>query len=96
MAQTFVSYQAGFAVLLVMLGYVVLVEGTVKFDDVAVVIVPLATTYQHVKRLTRSYHVIMESAGALRRHPDDPRDGYRRSQSRWAPDSHGARRCRIA
>lgn len=65
MAQTFVSYQAGFAVLLVMLGYVVLVEGTVKFDDVAVVIVPLATTYQHVKRLTRSYHVIMESAGAL-------------------------------
>jgi ATP-binding cassette, subfamily B, bacterial MsbA len=65
MAQTFVSYQAGFAVLLVMLGYVVLVEGTVRFDDVAVVIVPLATTYQHVKRLTRSYHVIMESAGAL-------------------------------
>jgi ABC-type multidrug transport system fused ATPase/permease subunit len=49
----------------VMLGYVVLVEGTVRFDDVAVVIVPLATTYQHVKRLTRSYHVIMESAGAL-------------------------------
>lgn len=65
LAQTFVSYQLGFAVLLVMLGYVVLVEGSIKFDDVAVVIVPLATTYQHVKRLTRSYHVVMESAGAL-------------------------------
>jgi ABC-type multidrug transport system fused ATPase/permease subunit len=65
LAQTFVSYQFGFAVLLVMLGYVVLVEGSIRFDDVAVVIVPLATTYQHVKRLTRSYHVIMESAGAL-------------------------------
>lgn len=65
MAQTFVSYQAAFAVLLVMLGYVVLVRGEIGFDDVAVVIVPLATTYQHVKRLTRSYHVVMESAGAL-------------------------------
>ena len=65
MAQTFISYQAGFAVLLVMLGYVVLVEKGIAFDDVAVVIVPLATTYQHVKRLTRSYHVLMESAGAL-------------------------------
>ena len=65
MAQTFVSYQAAFAVLLVMLGYVVLVERSIGFDNVAVVIVPLATTYQHVKRLTRSYHVLMESAGAL-------------------------------
>ena len=66
MAQTFVSYQLGFAILLVMLGYVVLVQGKIKFDDVALVIMPLATTYQHVKRLTRSYHVLMESAGALR------------------------------
>ena len=65
MAQTFVSYQLGFGILLVMLGYVVLVERTIRFDDVALVIMPLATTYQHVKRLTRSYHVLMESAGAL-------------------------------
>jgi ABC-type multidrug transport system fused ATPase/permease subunit len=64
-AQTFVSYQIGFAALLVLLGYVVLVERGVRFDDVALVIAPLATTYQHVKRLTRSYHVLMESAGAL-------------------------------
>ena len=66
MAQTFVGYQAGFGVLLVMLGYVVLVEGSVQFDDVATLLMPLATTYQHVKRITRSFHVLMESAGALR------------------------------
>lgn len=65
MAQTFVSYQVGFGLLLVMLGYVVLVEQRIQFDDVALVIAPLATTYQHIKRLTRSYHVLMESAGAL-------------------------------
>jgi ABC-type multidrug transport system fused ATPase/permease subunit len=66
MAQTFVGYQIGFAVLLVMLGYVVLVERSIQFDDVAVLMTPLATTYQHVKRVTRAYHVLMESAGALR------------------------------
>jgi len=65
MAQTFVSYQLGFGVLLVLLGWVVLVDGAIRFDDVALVIMPLATTYQHVKRLTRSYHVLMESSGAL-------------------------------
>jgi len=65
LAQTFVGYQAGFAALLLLLGYVVLVEQDLGFDDVTVVIMPLATTYQHVKRLTRSYHVLMESAGAL-------------------------------
>lgn len=65
MGMTFVSYQAGFAALLVLLGYVVLVKQQIGFDDVALVIMPLATTYQHIKRLTRSYHVLMESAGAL-------------------------------
>lgn len=65
MAQTFVSYQVGFGALLVVLGWVVLVDGGIRFDDVALVIMPLATTYQHVKRLTRSYHVLMESSGAL-------------------------------
>ncbi|MBL8732614.1 MAG: ABC transporter ATP-binding protein [Planctomycetes bacterium] len=66
MAQTFVGYQVGFGILLVLLGYVVLVDKQVRFDDVTLVIMPLSTTYQHVKRLTRSYHVLMESAGALR------------------------------
>jgi subfamily B ATP-binding cassette protein MsbA len=65
MAQTFVSYQVGFGILLVLLGWVVLVEKSLGFDDVALVIMPLATTYQHIKRLTRSYHVLMESSGAL-------------------------------
>jgi subfamily B ATP-binding cassette protein MsbA len=65
MAQTFIGYQVGFAALLVMLGWAVLVDGSVDLADVTVVIAPLTTTYQNVKRLTRSYHVLMESAGAL-------------------------------
>jgi len=65
MAQTFLTYQVGFAVLLSLLGYVVLIEERIEFSDVAVILAPLATTYQHVKRLTRAYHVLMESAGAL-------------------------------
>ncbi|MCR9247750.1 MAG: ABC transporter ATP-binding protein/permease [bacterium] len=64
-AQTFFGYQIGFAVLLGLLGYVVLVEQSIDFTDVGVALVPLSTTYQHVKRMTRSYHVLMESAGAL-------------------------------
>ena len=64
MAQTFISYQVGFAVLLLMLGYAVF-QGDLGLAEVAVAIAPLTTTYQHVKRLTRSYHVLMESAGAL-------------------------------
>jgi len=65
MAQTFVSYQAGFAALLVLLGWAVLVRGGVGLSGVTVVITVLSTTYQNIKRLTRSYHVLMESAGAL-------------------------------
>lgn len=65
MAQTFVGYQIGFAALLVLLGWVVLVDGNVSFTDVGVITAPLATTYQHVKRITRAWHVVMESAGAL-------------------------------
>lgn len=65
MAQTFVTYNVGFAALLVVLGYVVVVKD-VPFAAMATVIAPLSTTYQNIKRLTRSYHVLMESAGALR------------------------------
>ncbi|MBL8751167.1 MAG: ABC transporter ATP-binding protein, partial [Planctomycetes bacterium] len=65
MAQTFVTYNIGFAALLVVFGWVVLVKG-VGFADVTAVVVPLSTTYQNVKRLTRSWHVLMESAGALK------------------------------
>lgn len=77
MAQTFVTYQVGFAALLVVLGWVVLVDG-VAFANVAAAIAPLSTTYQNIKRLTRSWHVLMESAGALEgvenllREPVDP------------------------
>ncbi|HLQ38514.1 MAG TPA: ABC transporter ATP-binding protein [Planctomycetota bacterium] len=65
MAQTFVGYQIGFAALLVLFGWVVLVKHELKVSDVLLVTTALATTYQNVKRLTRSYHVLMESCGAL-------------------------------
>ncbi|MCK5942459.1 MAG: ABC transporter ATP-binding protein, partial [Planctomycetes bacterium] len=64
-ATSFIGYQVATAVILVLLGYLVLVERSIKFDDVAVIIAPLATTYQHVKRVTRAYNVLRESAGAL-------------------------------
>ncbi len=67
MMQTFLGYQVGFAALLMMLGYFVLVTKEIKFSAVATVLLPLATTYQHVKRLTRSYNTLMESVSALDR-----------------------------
>lgn len=65
MAQTFVTYNIGFAALLVVLGWVVLVD-KVPLENVIAVIAPLSTTYQNIKRLTRSYHVLRESSGALK------------------------------
>ena len=67
MTQTFLGYQIGFGALLLLLGYFVLVTGDVKFSAVATVMLPLSTTYQSVKRLTRSYNTVMESASALQR-----------------------------
>ena len=64
-ATSFLGYQVATAAVLILLGYLVLVERAIAFDDVAVIIAPLATTYQHVKRVTRAYNVIRESAGAL-------------------------------
>jgi subfamily B ATP-binding cassette protein MsbA len=67
MTQAFLGYQIGFGVLLLLLGHLVLVTGEVQFSAVATVMLPLSTTYQHVKRLTRSYNTLMESTSALER-----------------------------
>ena len=64
-AQSFIGYQIATAVILVLLGYFVLVTGEVSFAAVGGIIAPLATNYQHVKRITRAYNVLRESAGAL-------------------------------
>jgi ABC-type multidrug transport system fused ATPase/permease subunit len=64
-AQSFIGYQIATAVILVLLGYFVLVTGEVSFSAVSGIIAPLATNYQHVKRITRAYNVLRESAGAL-------------------------------
>lgn len=63
-AQSFIGYQIATAVILVLLGYTVL-STDLTFGTVAVIIAPLATNYQHVKRVTRAYNVMRESAGAL-------------------------------
>lgn len=64
-AQSFIGYQFATAIILVLLGYYVLSDSGVSFAAVAAIIAPLATNYQHVKRVTRAYNVLRESAGAL-------------------------------
>jgi len=64
-ATSFIGYQVATAVILVLLGYTVLTQEEVTFAIITVVIAPLATNYQHVKRVTRAYNVMRESAGAL-------------------------------
>jgi ABC-type multidrug transport system fused ATPase/permease subunit len=66
MAQTFVGYQLGTGILILLLGYEVL-GGDVTVADVPIVLLALSTTYQNVKRLTRSYTTLMESVSALDR-----------------------------
>ena len=62
----FMGYQIGFAAIFAFFGYLV-VKGTYSVSDFVVIIAPLATTYQHVKRLSRAYNTLNESAGALDR-----------------------------
>ncbi|HEB53876.1 MAG TPA: ABC transporter ATP-binding protein [bacterium] len=64
-AQSFIGYQMATAIILVLLGYYVLSDSGVTFAAVSGIIAPLATNYQHVKRVTRAYNVLRESAGAL-------------------------------
>jgi subfamily B ATP-binding cassette protein MsbA len=63
-AQSFIGYQVATAVILVILGHTIL-STDLTFAVVGVIIAPLATNYQHVKRVTRAYNVMRESAGAL-------------------------------
>lgn len=61
-AIVFAGYQAAFAALLV--GYVVLAEGQ-SVASLSAALIPIATTYTHVKRSCRAYNTAMESLGAL-------------------------------
>ena len=63
-AQSFIGYQIATAVILILLGHTIL-STDLTFAVVGVIIAPLATNYQHVKRVTRAYNVMRESAGAL-------------------------------
>lgn len=61
---TFFIYMVGFGVILL-----ILARFSAELDpgDVVMGIIPLSTTYQHVKRLVRSYNLVKESQGALDR-----------------------------
>lgn len=60
----FASYQVAFAAMLVVMGWLVN-ENDVKLSQIVIIILPLATTYQHVKRLVRSFNILSESVGAM-------------------------------
>lgn len=64
-AITFFAYQALFVGMLVVLGWIIVNDPDLSFSDIALVLVPLSTTYTHVKRLTRAYNVLLESVGAM-------------------------------
>lgn len=58
------GYTVAFGVLFLFMAWLVANE-RYSFTSIAIIIAPLATTYTHVKRLTRAYNTLMESAGAL-------------------------------
>jgi subfamily B ATP-binding cassette protein MsbA len=60
----FGSYQVGFAVMLGFLGWLV-TSGARSLAEITMAIIPLATTYNHVKRMVRAYNILSESVGAL-------------------------------
>jgi subfamily B ATP-binding cassette protein MsbA len=64
MSSVHLGYMMTFAVLFLLMGWLV-VQGHYAFTAIAATIAPLATTYAHVKRLTRAYNTLNESAGAL-------------------------------
>ncbi|MBI5851866.1 MAG: ABC transporter ATP-binding protein [Planctomycetes bacterium] len=63
-AVVFVGYQVGFVGMIVAMGWILL-GGERTLGDIAVVLVPISTTYQHVKRIVRVWNTVMESAGAI-------------------------------
>ncbi len=61
---TFFIYMIGFGVILLILARF---SSDLEPGDVVMAIIPLSTTYQHVKCLVRSYNLVKESQGALDR-----------------------------
>lgn len=65
-ALTYLLYMLGFAAILMMLAKLQQ-EGGLEKGDFVLAMVPLSTTYQHVKKLARTYNLLQESRGALDR-----------------------------
>jgi subfamily B ATP-binding cassette protein MsbA len=81
----FVGYQVGFVGMILVMGWLML-EGAKTIGDIGVILVPISTTYTHVKRLVRIWNTGMESAGAMEgieqilaeRHDEAMTEGARR------------------
>ena len=63
-ATVFAGYQLAFAGIVILLGWLLLTEGYTA-GSMAAVLLPISTTYQHVKRVARVYNTLMESVGAM-------------------------------
>lgn len=63
-AIVFASYQLAFAGVVILLGWL-LISGGYTAGDMGLVLLPIATTYQHIKRAARVYNTLMESVGAM-------------------------------
>jgi ATP-binding cassette, subfamily B, bacterial MsbA len=60
----FAGYQVAFGALLVLLGWLAITR-QYTMGDITMALLPLATTYQHVKRVARAYNILCESVGAM-------------------------------
>ena len=63
-ALTSLAYTLGFAGLITFMGWLV-TTNRYTAGEITFVLLPLSTTYTHVKRLSRAYNTLMESVGAL-------------------------------
>lgn len=61
----FIGYNVAFAILVTLLGWTLINDPDRSIGDLAMILVPITTTYTHVKRLSRAYNTAMESLGAL-------------------------------
>ncbi|MFO1053185.1 MAG: ABC transporter ATP-binding protein [Planctomycetota bacterium] len=60
----FVGYQIGFVGMIIAMGWIIL-DSPGSLANLTTALVPISTTYQHVKRIVRVWNTVMESAGAM-------------------------------
>ena len=60
----FIGYQVGFVGMIVAMGWILLSKQG-SLGTIGAALIPISTTYQHVKRIVRVWNTVMESAGAM-------------------------------